>query len=182
MCIRDSTYTEHFTSDLDEASDQYFAVTSGIHSINSGADNVLRIDVFVSDHALSEVEGVSSYNGSSFDLRVTLPNSIYNFEKSDFSFVTHSEFFSAEAEYFATDNSVVFGAFSDNVFTDNDKPILSIDVLVDDLSILKGKSGDVTLDIVRMSEVFVPADSDALDMIYTINIDDLILTPIEQTI
>ena len=166
----------------DKDSDQYFAVTTGIHSINSGADDVLRIDVFVSDHALSQVMDVSKYEGSSLDLRLNLPDNIFNFDKSNYSFIAHEDFFYAEAEYYSDNNSIIFGAFSDSIFEDNDKPILSIDVLVDDVSALSGKSGNVTLDLVKMSEVFIPNTDDSLDMVYTIYLDDLIVTPIEQTI
>ena len=58
-----NTYTEHFTSDLDQLAGQFFSVTSSIHTVNSGADDILRLDVFVTDHALTSVSGVSAYGG-----------------------------------------------------------------------------------------------------------------------
>ena len=157
-------------------------MTSSVHTINSGSSEVLRLDVFVSDHALTQVNGVSTYGGSSFDLIIDLPDTIFNFDGSDYSFVAHNAFFYADAEYYQANNTIKFAAFSDAVFTDNDKPILSIDVLVDDLTSLAGKSGNVKVDLARMSEVFIPATDDVLNMVYTIELDDLILTPFEQTV
>ena len=177
-----NTYSEHFTSDLDEANGQYFAVTSSLHTINSGNNDILRLDIFVSDHALTQVSGVSNFNGSSFDMVIDLPDTIFVSNAAKYSFTTHGDFFYADAEFDTDDDTIVFSAFSESVFVDNDKPILSIDMLVDDITALSGQSGNVTLNIAKMSEVFIPASNDALNLVYQIHLDDLIVTPIEQTL
>ena len=106
-----NTYTEHFTSDLDEPSGQFYAVTSSLHTTNAGANDVLRIDVFVSDHALADVVGVSNYEGSSFDLLIDLPDAIFDYPSSAYSFSSHADFFDAEARYDADANTITWGAF-----------------------------------------------------------------------
>ena len=177
-----NTYTEHFTSDLDQLAGQFFSVTSSIHTVNSGADDILRLDVFVTDHALTSVSGVSAYGGSSFDLVIDLPDVIFNYPSSAFNFTSHPDFFDADARYDAGTSSITFGAFSDAAFTKNDDPILTVDVEIDDLSSILDKNGNVSMTIARMSEQAIKSSDDALGLDYTIHIGDLIITPIEQTI
>ena len=177
-----NTYTEHFTSDLDEPSGQFYAVTSSLHTTNAGANDVLRIDVFVSDHALADVVGVSNYEGSSFDLLIDLPDAIFDYPSSAYSFSSHADFFDAEARYDADANTITWGAFSDVAFTDNDSPIFTVDVVIDDLAAIVDKTGNVSMTIARMSEEPILSTDDALGLSYTIHFGDLIITPIEQTI
>ena len=84
--------------------------------------------------------------------------------------------------YDGDDNTVRFGAFSDDVFTGQDDPLLTVDFIVDDPDSIESESGVVTVTVAKISEAPIYAEDDVLSLEYTINVDDLIVTPIELSV
>ena len=181
-----NSFTEYFTSDLDQTEGQYFSVVPTLYTENSGQDTVMRLDVYVTDDALLEyapdpnAQGQYEYGGISFDLIIELPDVIFG--DAAYSFNAHESFFGAEADYDMNTNSIIFGAFSDSEFDNNDDPILTIDVGISDFSEIAGESDSVILNVAKISETAIFAEDEALGLEYVINIDDLIITPSELTV
>ena len=125
-----NSFVEFFTSDLEQPDGQYFSVVPTLFTENLGADTVMRLDVYASDLALSEFGSGSNYGGTSFDMILDLPDTI--FVDGAYSFSANEGLHRFEAVYDGDDNTVRFGAFSDDVFAGQDDPLLTVDFIVDD--------------------------------------------------
>ena len=176
MC---NSFVEFFTSDLEQPDGQYFSVVPTLFTENLGADTVMRLDIYASDFALSEFGSGSDYGGTSFDMIMELPDTIFN--DGAYSFSANEGLHRFEAVY-EKDNTVRFGAFSDGVFLGQDDPLLTIDFLIEDPDSIEGESGLVTVTVAKISEAPIYAEDDLLSFQYTINVDDLIITPIELSV
>ena len=175
-----NSFVEFFTSDLEQPDGQYFSVVPTLFTENLGADTVMRLDVYASDFALSEFGSGSDYGGTSFDMIMELPDTIFN--DGAYSFSANEGLHRFEAVYESQDNTVRFGAFSDGVFLGQDDPLLTIDFLIEDPDSIEGESGLVTVTVAKISEAPIYAEDDLLSFQYTINVDDLIITPIELSV
>ena len=179
-----NTYSEVFTSDLDQLSGQYFAVTPTAYNVDDGisGQDYIRLDVYVSEQALSEALGVSQFGGTAIDLQLDLPSEIFSMEERDVIITTSDIFTMASGSFDASSDVVRWSGFVESEVSVYNEPILTIDAKVDDFNAIKDKFGDVSLSIAKISDGVVTSQMDVLNLSYDINLSDLILTAYDLSI
>ena len=181
-------YTTDVGYDASQPDEQFFALAPAVYT--SGTDAFLRLDVYVSDYALSEKDGLSQFGGTSFDLTIDLSGSLFSESSDDYSFIDNDTIFSSVSSYREDLNAIKWSGYSDVVYTDTANPLFSVDMSVADFASLVDSKGDlvdlggtVSFDVARISESSILSSDDVVTGLdFSVNLIDLIAIPIDFTI
>lgn len=179
-----NTFTTRFSSIISQPEDQYFAVTPTVYSLDNDAEvvNYLRLDFYLSEQALSEVAGLSEFGGTSIDLKMSLPSNIYTMSQEDVTLVSSDIFTMSEVDYNNVSDIVRWSGFVDSELPIYNKPILTIDAKIPGYDDVKDLTGIIEFSIAKISDSDITVEMDAFDLNYHINLEDLIIAPIEMSV
>lgn len=177
-----ATFSSEFLYDEDQPSEQHFAIVSSAYSVISSTDTRVILDVYVSEYALQRFDDVSDYGGTAFDLNLAFGGTSLSFNQASDTVSANSQLYSWEADFKPDQNSLIFGGFSDEVYTDTASPLLSIALNVADFDAVKSSGGTILMNYAKISEVPILTSEDAIGLSNTIDLSELIITPMSEII
>ena len=175
-----ASFASEFLYDEDQPSEQHFEIVSSAYSVADSTDTRVILDVYVSEYALQRFDGVSDYGGTAFDLNLAFGETSLSFNQVSDYVTANLNLNSWEADFKPDENSLIFGGFSDEAFTDTSNPLLSIALHVADFEALKSSGGSILMNYAKISEVPILTSEDAIDLLHTIDLSELIITPMNE--
>jgi hypothetical protein len=183
-------FTETFAAELDQPENQYFEVTPVAYTkiVDNIEEDFVRFDIYVSDQALEEAEinTVSIFEGTSFDLKVVLPNSIISTGSDDIILLSNELFDDngaiSEYSYDAATGIVRWSGISLDEPDILGDPLLTIEFNVEDFSAINEVVDNVSLSISKISDWDITENVDIFNLSYEVDLTGLLLAPLEFTI
>jgi len=175
-----ASFSSEFLYDEDQPIEQHFEIVSSAYSVADSTDTRVILDVYVSEYALQRFDGVSDYGGTAFDLNLAFGGTSLSYNQESDTVSANSELFSWEADFKPDQNSLIFGGFSDEVYTDTSNPLLSIALNVADFEGVKSSGGSILMNYAKISEVPILTSEDAIGLSNTIDLNELIITPLSE--
>ena len=175
-------YSYDIKYDAEHPSGQHFAVVPEIYSLAGTTDVGLNLDLYISDFTVKKFDGVSMFDGSSFEFALDIPDKFISAKSGEMVISSHPDISMEVSKFDDQTNTLYWQAISVTEFTDIYNPVLTIGMTLDGTTDVLDQDASLKILEARLSEIDIPAKDDAGSLTFNLDFAELILLPSDLVI